>query len=92
MSENDRVELLASAKLALRLSSDDFDSEIQALIDSAILDMETSGIDTAVNPVLIKQAVITYVKANFGFENPDAERLMSSYHLQIQKLAISQPA
>ena len=91
MSGAERTELLAAAKKALRISGDDFDNEVDDLIDAALLDMETTGIDTDRNFALIKQAVNTYVKAYFGIENPDAERLMESYQLQIQKLAIGQP-
>ena len=92
MSGESHGELLASAKKILWQSGTEFDREIQDLIDAAYLDMETSGIDTSVNEALIKQAVMTYVKANFGIENPDADRLMESYQKQVNKLAISQPA
>jgi len=39
--------------------------------------------------ILIKRAIITYVKANFGWDNPDAERLQQSYVMLKQHLALS---
>ena len=36
-------------------------------------------IDELALPVMAKRAIVTYVKANYGYDNDDAERLMKSY-------------
>lgn len=79
-----------AAKSALRISSgmSAFDAEINDLIASAKLDLETSGvinIDEA-DP-LIKQAILVYVKANFGLGNSEAERFKNIYEGLRNKLA-----
>jgi hypothetical protein len=39
--------------------------------------------------MLIKQAIITYCKANFGWDNPDAERFRQSYESLRNHLALT---
>ena len=39
---------------------------------------------------LIKRAITIYVKAHFGWNNPDAERLQQSYNMLKCHLALSQ--
>lgn len=84
--------LLDDVKLALRISSSAFDTEVQDLIYAAKADLQLSGVDKLkildTDP-LIKRAVITYVKANFGFDNPDAERFQQAYYLLKMHLASS---
>ena len=36
-------------------------------------------IDEAALPIMAKRAIIAYAKANYGYDNDDAERLMKSY-------------
>jgi len=84
------VALLDSAKKVLRISSGmtTFDDEIADLIATAKLDLETSGIinidDT--DP-LIKQAILVYVKANYGLGNTEADRYKGIYEKMRDKLA-----
>ncbi|SFR15264.1 head-tail connector protein [Desulfoscipio geothermicus] len=86
--------LLDDVKKALRISeaTTDFDGEIQDLIDAAKADLGLSGvmsekvIDT--DP-LIKRAVVTYCKANFGYDNPEAERFQRAYDLIKTHLSLS---
>ena len=76
-----------AAKLALRITDTSFDSEIAALIDSAMLDLGIAGIvlpDTL--DALIDMAVNTYVKLNFG-EPDEYDRLKKSYDEQKAQLA-----
>ena len=85
--------LLDDAKLALRISSSAFNSEIDDLIAAAKADLQLSGVDPAktaddTDP-LIKRAVITYVKAHFGFDNPDADRLCAAYDMLKAHLTLS---
>ena len=85
--------LLDDVKLALRISNNAFDSEINDLIAAAKADLQLSGVDPTKaaddNDPLIKRAVITYVKANFGFDNPDAERLQRAYDMLKAHLTLS---
>ena len=74
--------MLESTKLALRITTDAFDSELQDLIDAGVSDLGIAGVinDDLTDP-LIKRAVITYVKTNFG--EPDAyDKLLASYEAQ----------
>jgi hypothetical protein len=78
--------LLAPVKLALRVTTTAFDSEITDLIEAAKLDMNVAGVvlPSELN-TLVGQAVITYVKMNFG--DPDNyDRLKRSYDEQKAQL------
>lgn len=78
--------LLAPVKLALRITTTAFDSEITDLIEAAKLDMGVAGVKLPdeVNK-LVNQAVITYCKMNFG--DPDNyDRLKRSYDEQKAQL------
>lgn len=86
--------LLDDVKSALRITTNDpgIVGEVQDLINAAKSDLGLSGvlsekvIDT--DP-LIKRAVITYCKVNFGYDNPDADRLQKSYDLLKTHLSLS---
>lgn len=84
--------LLDDVKLALRISSASLDTEVQDLINAAKEDLEVTAIDETklddTNP-LIKQAIIAYTKANFGYNNPEAERFMASYESMKRTIALS---
>lgn len=85
--------ILDDVKIALRVTNTAFDSEILDLIDAARQDLILSGVTTLkanddTDP-LIKRAIITYCKANFGFDNPDADRLQKSYDMLKMHLALS---
>ena len=78
--------LLAPTKLALRITTNAFDTELTDLINAAKLDLGVAGvlipseIDT-----LVKLAVITYVKMNFG-EPDEYDRWKKSYDEQKAQL------
>lgn len=81
--------MLDLVKMALRITTDAFDDELQQLIDSALIDIGFGG---AVSEVLtedgdpvVKQAVITYCKMNFGLPE-DYDRLKRSYDEQKAQL------
>lgn len=79
--------MLAATKLALRIKTDAFDSEITALLTSAMLDLGVAGV---VIPdefsALVQTACITYVKMHFG-QPDDYDRLKRSYDEQKAQLA-----
>ena len=91
MACNMKLTALARVKLALRISEEEFDSEIGDLIESALLDLGLAGADgeqiILSNP-LVRTAVITYCKMHFG-EPDEYERLKTSYDEQKAQLSMA---
>ena len=84
--------MLDKIKVSLRIANNEYDTEIHDLIDACKLDLRISGIAPSLiqdNDPLIKRAITTYVKANFGYDNPDADKFKQSYDLLKQHLAIA---
>lgn len=83
------MDIKGKVKLALRIVTNDFDEEIEDLIDAACLDMGIAGIvDTDTTDPLIIRAVITYCKMNFG--QPDEyDLLKKSYDEQKAQLGMA---
>lgn len=81
--------MLESIKLALRIKSSAFDEEIIELIESSKIDLKISGI-TNINEEdpLVRQAIKTYCKANFGLDNKDSEKYQTSYESLKQHLSL----
>lgn len=85
------MSLIDDVKLALRVSEDDFDDEVLGLMRAALMDMRRTGVrEELLDPVspspLAKMAVIQYCKANFGYDNPEADRFMASYRQTVADL------
>jgi len=74
---------LAAFRQALRITSDAFDGEITDLIRAAREDLALGGVvsertrDEA-DP-LIKRALVSYVRAEFGLDNEDADQYRAAY-------------
>ena len=87
--------LLDHIKAVNRITTDDVGivSELQELIESAKMDLSMSGIrgEALISPYdpIIVRAISLYTKANFGFDNPDSDKLMNSYRSLEVHLAIS---
>ena len=91
MGENEKTveeAMLDAVKLALAVTVNDYDSEITDLIDAALLDLKSNGIDTdslaesaATIDKLLLQAVKTYARAHFR-SPADYDRLDSAYKEQ----------
>lgn len=81
------TELIAMAKLAARIRTTAFDSEVNSLLDAALLDLGVAGVEVPVETdALVTTAAITYFKMNFG--QPDEyDRLKRSYDEQKAQLA-----
>ena len=77
--------MLAAAKMALRITTNAFDSEIESLLNAALLDLGVAGVVPPAD-ALVQQACITYVRANFG-QPDDYDRLKKSYDEQKAQLA-----
>jgi predicted nucleic acid-binding protein len=84
--------MLAYIKQILRIASNEFDAEIQELIDSAKADLKLSGVrEELINDsdTLIKRAVATYCKTHFGFDNKDHLLLLAAYNSLKTHLIVS---
>jgi len=87
--------MIESVKGALRVTSNDtlIVEEIEDLIESARMDLIISGVseEKANNDhdPLIKRAIIIYAKANYGLDNPDADRFRDSYVMLKQHLSLA---
>ena len=88
--------LLDDVKVACRVPSAAFDTELTDLMTSAFSDLGISDIKASMLEVsdspdpLIKQAVITYCKMNFGFQSDSFyNRLKASYDEQKAQLLMS---
>lgn len=81
--------LIDDAKLALRVTTNAFDSEISDLINAAVADMGIAGVSNndTTNP-LVKRAVVTYCRLNFG-QPDDYDRLKASYDEQKAQLGMA---
>lgn len=81
--------MLDKVKLALRISTDAFDSELNDLISAAYDDLGIAGVVNVESETpLIIRAVITYCRANFG--QPDEyDRLKASYDEQKAQLSMN---
>lgn len=85
--------MLEKVKLALRIVTTAFDSELTDLINAGIADLAVAGIsqtvlDAPTSYPLVEQAIITYVKYNFG-EPSDPDRLLKSYEMQKGQMQIA---
>lgn len=81
--------MLDDAKTALRVTTDAFDSEIQDLIDAALLDLGLAGVvNQDVTDHLVKMAVLTYVRLHFG-QPDDFDRLKESYDEQKAQMGMA---
>jgi hypothetical protein len=81
--------MLAKVKLALRIVTNAFDSELNALIDAAKLDLGIAGVTLPDNlDAICELAIITYCKCHFG-EPDDYDRLKASYDEQKAQLSMA---
>ena len=86
--------LIDDVKQALRISASTtaFNTEVTDLIQAAKAELGLSGVldDNILDTdALIKRAIITYCKANFGWDNPDALRLHQSFEMLRNHLTLS---
>ena len=84
-------EALEKVKLALRITTDAFDSELTDLVNAALIDLGLGGADGAnveLTNALALRAVITYCKMHFG-EPDEYERLKLSYDEQKAQMGMA---
>lgn len=87
-------DLLYAARLAVRANRTSyFDGEIKDLISAARKELTEIGVRPEKayddNDPLTRRACILYVKAEFGLDNPDAERYRESFDLLKKHLSLS---
>lgn len=81
--------LLDDVKVALRVTTNAFDPEISALINAAVADMGIAGVSNSdTTDPLVKRAVITYCRLNFG-QPDDYDRLKASYDEQKAQMGMA---
>lgn len=79
--------LIASAKLAARITTNAFDDQVSSLLDAALLDLGVAGVEVPSElDALVKQAAITYFLLHFG-QPDDYDRLKRSYDEQKAQLS-----
>ena len=81
--------MLDKVKMALRITTNAFDDELNELIQAAVIDLDIAGVDSAegVTP-LVSRAIITYCKCNFG-QPDDYDRLKASYDEQKAQMSMA---
>lgn len=81
--------MLEKVKLALRITTDAFDDQLNDLIAAAELDLGIAGV-VVPSPLdeLVTLAIITYCKVHFG-EPDNYDRLKASYDEQKGQLMIA---
>ena len=86
-------DFLDSIRQYLRVSHTHFNGEITDLIGAARADLLLGGIKAEKvddeNDALIKRAIVCYIKAEFGLDNPDSEKYRTSYDMLKQHLMLS---
>ena len=79
-----------AGRSAVRITHSKFDGEINDLIAAARDDLRIKAekVNDESDP-LIKRAVMTYLKANFGLDNPDSQKYEASYEAMKKHLMLS---
>lgn len=92
MNEQDLNSLLVLAKetLGIVATATAKDNSLKMIITACVDDLTRAGVDVDVTNDLVKNAIMTYVKANFGISNPtDKAKFLSSYQLFLAELSLS---
>lgn len=83
--------MLDKIKLSMRISNNEFDSEIEDMINACESDLGISGVASTHlvdTDKLFVQAVINYCKAYFGLDNPDKDKYILAYEKIRTRLAL----
>lgn len=81
--------MLQAVKLALRISTSAFDNELNDLIEAGLIDLNQAGVSNVdTTDPMIKRAVITFCKLNFG-QPDDYDRLKKAYDEQKAQLGMA---
>lgn len=78
--------LIDTCKMAMRVTTSAYDTEIQEYINSAMLDLGIAGVEVPqTTDALINKAIMTYVRMSFGSPK-DYDKLKASYDEQKAQL------
>jgi hypothetical protein len=81
------MDILSAVKMALRISTNAFDMQLQDLVDAAKLDLGIAGVVLpSTMDAIVRTAIITYVRLHFG-QPDDYDRLKRSYDEQKAQLS-----
>lgn len=85
-----KEDLIGAAKLRVRKTKTNvLDNDIRQLISVAIADLRRIGVSerflTDCEDPLIREVILTFVKANYG-NNPDSEKLLAAYNMLLIKI------
>lgn len=81
--------MLEKVKLALRITTDAFDSELSELIEAAKQDLGIAGVVVPAEiDAIVSRAITTYCKIHFG-EPDEYDRLKASYDEQKAQLSMA---
>ena len=93
MADKAKSKLLDACRAALRIPAfcNDFDEEIADVIEAARAELVAGGVSEAKanddSDGRVRLAIKVYVKANFGMDNPDAERFMKSFDAMLTSMS-----
>lgn len=85
------MSLLDDVRVALRVTHEMTDVEIQGYIDMAFADMSRVGIRQSLldpespNP-MVRHAVVMFCKGSYGFDNSEGERFLMAYNTTVTAL------
>lgn len=81
--------MLEKVKVALKITTNDFDSELSDMINAATLDLGLAGIiNTLQTDALVIRAICTYCRLNWG-SPADYDKLKASYDEQKAQMSMS---
>ena len=81
--------MLEKVKVALKITTNDFDSELTDMINAAALDLGLAGIiNTVQTDYLVIRAICTYCRLNWG-SPADYDKLKASYDEQKAQMSMS---
>lgn len=81
--------MLNAVKLALRITTDAFDTELTDLIEAGLIDLTQAGIvNLDTSDPMIRRAVITFCRLNFG-QPDDYDRLKKAYDEQKAQMGMA---
>jgi len=78
--------LIDTCKMAMRVTTSSYDTEIQEYINSAMLDLGIAGVEVPQSTdALLNKAILTYVRMSFG-SPANYDKLKASYDEQKAQL------
>lgn len=93
MAVKAKGKLLDACSAALRIPAfvNDYDEEISDVIEAARAELVAGGVSDVKahddEDGRVRLAIKVYVKANFGMDNPDAERFMKSFDAMLTSMS-----